>query len=97
MLKIIAVLQPCTLYLLGRRLQLSSATNERLEVRKMMNAMTLYFYHFVNLRVPHRGIEWHILLPANIGGLERQARSQRRDQTRSWHSQEWPSKCQGTY
>jgi hypothetical protein len=52
-LKVIAVLQPRPLYLLGRRLQLSSTTNEWLEVGKMMNAMTLYCYHFVNLRVAH--------------------------------------------
>jgi hypothetical protein len=52
-LNVIAVLQPRPLYLLGRRLQLSSTTNEWLEVGKMMNAMTLYCYHFANLRVAH--------------------------------------------
>ena len=59
--KITAVLQPSPLHLLGRRLQLSSTTNEWLEVRKMMNAMTLYSYHFVNLSgtpLYPLGIEW---------------------------------------
>lgn len=47
--KIIAVLQPSPLHLLGRCLQLSSTTNEWLEVRKMMNAILL------SLRQPDSG------------------------------------------